>query len=87
MTIEKQPTVEQVITRYFEEHRNEWKFAGTISDYIRSAYGKKAGTTERVLRFMERDKTLEHDYEDTGHGKPNVKYRLNRVVAQSVLWK
>lgn len=78
--MEKKPTVEQIIKTYFEEHRNNWTFGGVLEDYLRGVKGSKGETTSRILRFMANDGTVEVGYEDTGHGKPNVKYRLTREV-------
>ena len=79
-------TVEQIVIHYLEENGNPWKFGGTLEDYLRSVRGTKGESTSRILRYMSNDGVLEREYEDTGHGRPNVKYRLKREeLKQSVL--
>ena len=78
-------TIEKNLIEYLQNR--DFVFEGNIEDYMRANYGTKGGTVGRVLRFMCADKVVERTYQDTGHGKPNVKYRLNRDVAQQSIWK
>ena len=69
-------TIEKLITDYLE--RKDFVFAGVIEDHIRTINGAKGETTSRILRYMANKGIIERGYENTGHGKPNVKYRINK---------